>query len=338
MINGFTLIVIFIAIIGGLYYKSTIEPDNIYQTENQTINDWKNSGSFYVTKLGSHSIFYKNLLNKNAIRDETLVIIHGFPSSSLDFVYVLPELQKYFSQVVLFDHIGFGLSSKPSNNLYAYSIHSYCDNVVELLNFLNIRKAHILSHDMGDSVAIELLSRQYLNQLPDFFEGGLSYTFTNGGMRIELSNFRLSQIILKAPYISKIFAYFGHNKFLFERNIRSISGSKYQLKQHDLDVMLEGNLHNNGYYRFPDSIQYLNDRYKFQNPRWMPAIKNFVKIGKVKVSFIWGDEDDVAPLSIANKMHDEVKPSNLIVLKNIGHFYMLEAPEEFVKAFLSIFI
>ena len=44
---------------------------------------------------------------------ETLILIHGFPTSSYDFHKVLDEgwLDEY--RVVLFDHVGFGFSEKP---------------------------------------------------------------------------------------------------------------------------------------------------------------------------------------------------------------------------------
>ena len=44
---------------------------------------------------------------------ETLIFIHGFPTSSFDYARSL----QYFTQshkVVLFDHIGFGFSDKPN--------------------------------------------------------------------------------------------------------------------------------------------------------------------------------------------------------------------------------
>ena len=50
---------------------------------------------------------------------ETLVILHGYPTSSHDFARVLPELAKKY-RVVVHDHLGFGLSGKPAD--YSYSL------------------------------------------------------------------------------------------------------------------------------------------------------------------------------------------------------------------------
>ena len=77
---------------------------------------------------------------------------------------------------------------------------------------LGIEKAHVVSHDMGDSVLTEILTR-CLHQiifflkfiptphrlergaLPDRFANFFqSVVFTNGGMRYHLINFRLAQV------------------------------------------------------------------------------------------------------------------------------------------------
>jgi pimeloyl-ACP methyl ester carboxylesterase len=39
--------------------------------------------------------------------EETLVILHGYPTSSFDYYKVLPELTKKY-RVIVHDHLGFG--------------------------------------------------------------------------------------------------------------------------------------------------------------------------------------------------------------------------------------
>lgn len=43
----------------------------------------------------------------------TLLLLHGFPTSSFDWYKVLPELQKRFDRVIAPDFIGLGFSDKP---------------------------------------------------------------------------------------------------------------------------------------------------------------------------------------------------------------------------------
>ena len=59
----------------------------------------------------------------------------------------------------------------------------------------NFRRAHLVAHDMGDSILTEILSRHQRGMLPDYFNGFFrSVTFTNGGMIHDLINLRLLQV------------------------------------------------------------------------------------------------------------------------------------------------
>ncbi|MFT4576535.1 MAG: pimeloyl-ACP methyl ester carboxylesterase, partial [Polaribacter sp.] len=87
-----------------------------------TALDWKNKGSFI--KVNQHSLFVidtKTNISSNAIENtkETLVILHGYPTSTFDYYKVLPELSKRY-RVILHDHLGFGFSDKPLD--YSYSL------------------------------------------------------------------------------------------------------------------------------------------------------------------------------------------------------------------------
>ena len=56
---------------------------------------------------------------------------------------------------------------------------------------LGVESAHIVAHDMGDSVVTEILARHQRHQLPSHFQQFFrSVTFTNGGMVYHLINFR----------------------------------------------------------------------------------------------------------------------------------------------------
>ena len=105
---------------------------------------------------------------------ETIVLVHGFPTSSHDYSRSHKFLEKDFC-VVMFDHVGFGFSDKPAGPEYVYSVFSAAENALELWRQLKIRSAHIVAHDMGDSIVTEIMSRRQRNMLPsqisnDFFK------------------------------------------------------------------------------------------------------------------------------------------------------------------------
>ena len=52
----------------------------------------------------------------------------------------------------------------------------------------------------------------------------------------------------------------------------------------------------------------------------------------------WGDSDAVSPLKIPMHLHNHVLQKELTVyktLKDVGHFLMLERPDEWSKAIVS---
>lgn len=159
-------------------------------------------------------------------------------------------------------------------------------------------------------------------------------------MRIELSNLRLVQYLLRVPFISHIISAL-QTKEMFKKSIENISGDKYEISETHLNSLYEGNLHLNGNYRMPDTIKYLDDRYRFQNTRWIPNLNEFAANNPtVKINILWGDKDSVAPISIANRLWQDLKNLNntrFYSKENLGHFYMLENPKEFSLKFLSLF-
>jgi pimeloyl-ACP methyl ester carboxylesterase len=106
-----------------------------------------------------------------------LLLIHGFPTASLDWHLIVPALARDH-RVIMADLIGFGFSDKP--RAHRYSVFDYADQLQGLLQHLGITAVHVLAHDLGDTVAQELLARQQAAA------SGLarlcSVAFLNGGL------------------------------------------------------------------------------------------------------------------------------------------------------------
>lgn len=113
-----------------------------------TVQDWKNKGSFIL--VNQHSIFVVD--TDQGSTNKTLVILHGYPTSSFDYYKVLPELSKYY-RVILRDHIGFGFSDKPLD--YSYSLKDQASIALQLWEQLELKKITLLAHDYGTSVATD---------------------------------------------------------------------------------------------------------------------------------------------------------------------------------------
>lgn len=112
--------------------------------------DWKSKGSFVT--INNHNVFVIDEGKSN----NTLVILHGYPTSTFDYYRVLPKLTKKY-RVILHDHLGFGFSDKPKN--YSYSLIDQADIALHLWNQLGLKKITLLAHDYGTSIATEIIAR-----------------------------------------------------------------------------------------------------------------------------------------------------------------------------------
>jgi pimeloyl-ACP methyl ester carboxylesterase len=99
-----------------------------------------------------------------------VVLLHGVPSSSWMYRYVLEDLQNDELAVIAPDLLGYGSSSKPQMPVAEaaefYSPSRQSLRIEEVLESLGISEATFVVHDVGGPVAWELASRR-----PDLFEG-----------------------------------------------------------------------------------------------------------------------------------------------------------------------
>src|SRR5262249_32457535 len=86
-----------------------------------------------------------------------VLALHGFPTSSWDFAAAVERIASK-RRVVLFDFLGFGFSDKPAD--FAYSLFEQTDIALDVARAMGIGRAHVWAHDMGTSVATELLARR----------------------------------------------------------------------------------------------------------------------------------------------------------------------------------
>lgn len=82
----------------------------------------------------------------------TLLLLHGSPGSSSDFTRLTPLLDQRF-RVIAPDLPGFGASPR---DVPDYSIRAHADYARQLLDRLDVERAHVLGFSMGGGVALEL--------------------------------------------------------------------------------------------------------------------------------------------------------------------------------------
>lgn len=83
----------------------------------------------------------------------TLLCSHGNPTWSFFFRSVINEFREQY-RVVVVDHIGCGLSEKPSLKKYPYSLGRRGQDLIELIEKLDLKNIALIAHDWGGAVAM----------------------------------------------------------------------------------------------------------------------------------------------------------------------------------------
>lgn len=282
-----------------------------------SITAWKAAGKRIV--IHDHSIFVVDTRKGK----ETIVILHGYPTSSYDYRAVLPELARRF-RVVVHDHLGFGLSDKPVD--YSYSLIEQADRAILLWRKLGIKRAHLVAHDYGTSIATELIARRNFGFEPVKLN---SLTLCNGSVHIELAKLKVIQKLLRNRTLGPLVAQLS-SKRIFRRNMKQLWFAPDKLSEAEVDAMWELLTMNEGKRALPRITQYLRERELYWH-RWVGALKK----SDLKSHILWGNNDPIVGGDIARLHHAEMPGSTLSILDKLGHYPMIENPERWAQALLA---
>ena len=290
-----------------------------------TANEWKSKGEFITVNdrklfvIDTSSFFS----TEDQVPSKTMVVLHGYPTSSYDYYKVLPELSKHY-RVIIHDHLGFGFSDKPLD--YSYSLLDQADLALQLWQLLGVKKVHLLAHDYGTSVATEIIARNNNHELTIEIE---KLTLCNGSMHIELSQLRTIQKLLKnkwlGKYVAKLTTY-----AIFSKNLRNVYFDKTKVSNYELKDMWMQLEYNEGRKVIHKLSQYINERYTYWN-RWIGALKET----NLQTNIVWAKNDPVAVPAIARLIATEISNNKLFWIENTGHFPMLENPDEWLNCILK---
>ena len=286
-----------------------------------TSNEWKSKGKFI--QVNNNRLFVIDTNNGINTSQKSMVILHGYPTSSFDYYKVLPELSKNY-RLILHDHLGFGFSDKPKD--VNYSLVTQADIALELWRQLGLKKIFLFAHDYGTSVATEIIARYNANELDIEIE---QLILTNGSIHIELSQLRTIQKLLKHKFLGKYVAKLT-NFLIFKKNMKNIYFDTSKVTDNELKEMWKLIELNGGRKVIHKLTQYINERYLHWN-RWIGALKET----QISTKIIWAKNDPIAVPAIAKLLAKEIPNNTLYWIENTGHFLMLENPKELLELILK---
>ncbi|MGA8163003.1 MAG: alpha/beta fold hydrolase, partial [Acidobacteriaceae bacterium] len=101
--------------------------------------------TYHRVQVDGLEIFYREAGPENA---PTIVLLHGFPSSSREFDTLIPLLATRY-HLIAPDYPGFGLSDAPSPTAYTYTFDHLAQTMIDFLEKLKITHYSMYLHDYG---------------------------------------------------------------------------------------------------------------------------------------------------------------------------------------------
>lgn len=280
--------------------------------------------TFHHTSIDGHKIFYREAGSSNA---PTIVLLHGFPSSSHMFRDLIPKLADKF-HVIAPDYLGFGYSDQPSAKKFHYTFDNLTAQIEKLLFIhLGLKKFSIYVQDYGAPVGFRIASNH-----PEAIQG---IVVQNGNAYLEGVSPALEPMTVfwknrnaetEAPL--RAFLAAQTTKFQYEHgaaDLSKISPDTYTFDQIFLDR--PGN----------DAIQ-LDLFFDYQsNVALYPKWQAYFKKHHPPTLIVWGQNDPFFTVEGAKAFLRDIPQAELHLLES-GHFALEEHCDliaNYIKQFLS---
>lgn len=281
------------------------QPGRLTDQLTERVTAWKAGGTYET--VDGHRIFVRRTGGDGPL----VVLLHGFPTNSYDWREVIPALEATGAAVLAFDFLGFGLSDKPTGIRYSLTVQA---DIVEQL--VRRRPALIVAHDMGDSVAAELMVRDLEGVLTFAMNGVL---FTNSSVIIGQAHLTPVQKLLRGrlgPLIAKL-----SSERAFKKQLAAIFSPGHPFTDQEADDQWSLSTYNDGD-KIIDKLSYFNRERVEQADRWEGAIRRW----RGRLDIGWGGLDRISGEPVLQALV-ALRPSAAVTRwPDLGHYPQIEDP------------
>ncbi len=257
---------------------------------------------------GGRSVFVRAQTGGGA----PVLLLHGYPSSSYDWRHIVEQLPS--QRLTTFDFLGFGLSDKPREHVY--SLFAQADLVESVAARYGDDPILLVAHDMGTSVATELLARDLEGRLPFRLAGVLLF---NGSMVIERASLTISQKLLRSrlgPFVARL-----STERTFRAQFARIFSDGHPLTAEEAADQWALLSYHDGHRILDRLTFYLHERVRYAQ-RWHGALRDWP--GRLELA--WAGQDPVCTEAVLQAVLELRPGAPLTRLAELGHYPQLEDP------------
>lgn len=274
------------------------------------VEEWRDRGRAFAFRDNSIHVFRRDGTG------QPVVLLHGFPTSSFDWSAVIDRFG--MNPLLAFDFLGFGLSDKPRDHSYTLAWQADLTEALVRAEFPD-QEVFVCAHDMGTSVATELMARDIEGELGFGIAGILLF---NGSILVDRANPTLAQKLLRGP-LGPVAARLSNEAF-FRKQFSSIFSDDHPASPEflaDCWALMEFGDGNRLGHKL---ISYMEERQIYAE-RWHGAIGSWD--GDLRLA--WGLQDPVAVPEILEGLVD-LRPSvEPVLFEDLGHYPQVEDPDRF---------
>jgi pimeloyl-ACP methyl ester carboxylesterase len=247
-----------------------------------------------------------------------VVLLHGFPSSSYDWRRVLSARPAW--NALAFDFLGFGLSEKPAD--HTYSLAWQADLTEQLvLDEAGGGPAIVAAHDMGTSVATELMARELAGEARMHIGAALLF---NGSILLDRASPTPGQKLLRTR-LGPVFARLS-NERSFTLQLRRVFPPDHPLPDDEAADQWSLVAHDGGARIMHRLIHYMDERERLTE-RWHGAFRDWPH----PLQLAWGMRDPVATTRVLDGLRS-LRDCPVTELADLGHYPQIDAPERIAAA------
>ncbi|CAL9322941.1 alpha/beta fold hydrolase [Streptomyces griseoincarnatus] len=277
------------------------------------------------TTVQGHRVFYREAGPADA---PTVVLLHGYPTSSRMFRHLLPALADRF-HVIAPDHLGFGQSATPPATDFDYTFDALAEVTEDLLGQLGVERYAVYVQDYGAPIgwrlalrnpdAITAIVSQNGNAydegfVPEFWAPVWAYAQSPGPSTEAALRGALSEEAIRWQYTHGVAEPELVDPDTWATDHREIS--RPGLDQIQLDL-------------FRDYAT---------NPPLYPRLHEYFRASQVPLLAIWGAEDEIFGPDGARAFAKDLENAQIQLVPGGGHFLLeshLDTVTDAMRTFLG---
>ena len=280
---------------------------------------WPAKTHYKYQEVNGHTMFYREAGEQSSGKP-TILLLHGWPSSSHYFRELIPLLSGRF-HVIAPDNLGSGYSDKPDATKLTYTFDLLADQVDGLLKSLEIDEFVIFVQDFGAPVGFRTMLRGPERVKGIIAQNGNAYM---EGLGEGVANFFKEQAAAKSPDFAEKMGTYPHDVVfnVYKDNVRT-----------QPDIQSPDAYHHD--WLFIDSKEeqliqaqlaqdYVNNLKDY--PMWQEAFRRY----QPRTIAIWGERDTFFIGAGGKAFKKDISNAEYVGL-DAGHFAVEEKPVEIAQ-------